>query len=200
MPPTRYKGNRKKQREFLAAYVASGNLRQAARDTGIDIDNHYRWFAMDATYRSMYEIACDAALEVARGKCETATAMLEEEAWRRVFVGQPRKRFYKGAPIIDPATGKQYVEFEKSDRLLERLLEANCPEKYRNALQVIQQTGVQVQQVAGDVSAMAATIPAPAEAVQAALRARIIDERQKPGGNGNGSANHTEGENREKDG
>lgn len=177
---------RNAQKRFLRFYVREGSIKRACEKAKISGQRHYHWLWNDAEYRQRFEIAREAVAEIVRAKRKKATELLEEEAWRRALVGLPRKRFTgKGQPIIDPATGEQYVEWEKSERILLRLLEANCPQKYRNALQVVQQTGVQVQQIAGDVAAMAASIPPPAEAVEAAARARIIEEH---GAGGNGRA------------
>lgn len=187
MPPARYKQNRKKQREFLAAYMLHGNLRQASRDTEIDIDNHYRWLAQDEEYERQYALARDAAHEIARADARVFTKILENHACQLALVGRRRLKFTaRGEPVIDPETGKPYVEVEYSERALLKLLEAYCPEKYRNSLQVIQQTGVSIQQVAGDVAAMGGTIPPPAEAVQAAMRAQIVRQIEGGGADGNG--------------
>lgn len=201
MPSPRYKGNRKKQREFLDAYMRHGNLLRAAGDVGLSNAQHYRWMEQDEGYRLQFSIAQDAAHEIARANAKDAIPILEAKAWHLALIGRARKRFTaRGEPVIDPATGRQYVEYEEDGRILLKLLEANHPEKYRNSLQVIQQTGVQVQQIAGDVGAMAATIPPPAEAVQAALHAQIVrqiergDGQPGEGGNGNGHAHETEGE------
>jgi len=188
-PKPKYKGNRKEQRRFLDAYMQHGVISQAARDTGINIDNHYRWIAQDESYRLQFAIAQDAAFEIARAESETAMAIIEPEMFRQAIVGDPRKLWHKGEPIIDPETGRQAVEYRKVPQVLIRLAEAYDP-KYRNSLQVIQQTGVSIQQVAGDVAGMAGSIPPPDEAVQAALRARIVEQLEhgpETGGNGNGN-------------
>lgn len=57
------------------------------------------------------------------------------EVARRGMHGVVRKKFYKGGPIIDPETGKQYVEREYSDRLLLSLAAAH-DERFRQSSKV----------------------------------------------------------------
>lgn len=60
---------------------------------------------------------------------KTGALLLEAEAIRRASEGLVRKKFTKGGvPIIDPATGEQYVEREYSDTLLAILLRRHIPE------------------------------------------------------------------------
>lgn len=62
---------------------------------------------------------------------EAAVDDLEQEARRRAYSGLVRKKFTRtGDPIIDPATGKQYFEYEFSDTLMQTLLRAQRPNKY----------------------------------------------------------------------
>jgi len=189
------------QKRFLRAFVKSGGrLREATRQTRIHHARHYEWLASDLTYKQRFEVAREAAHEVARADARLATQVLEAKAWRLAMVGRLRKKFYKGDPLIDPETGQQYAEREEDSRILLKLLEANCPEKYRNVLQVTQQTAVDVQQIAGDVAAMAGMIQPPAEVIEATVRARIIHEHEAGGGGngngrgGNGHANEDAGE------
>ena len=178
------------QKRFLRAFVKSGGrLREATRQAHLHHARHYEWLASDPTYKQRFEVAREAAHEVARADSRLATQVLEAKAWRLALVGRLRKKFYKDQPLIDPETGQQYAEREEDSRILLKLLEANDPEKYRNTLQVTQtqQTAVDVQQIAGDVAAMAGMIQPPAEAIEASVRARIIHEHEAGGGgNGNG--------------
>jgi hypothetical protein len=58
-----------------------------------------------------------------------AAQTFEDEAVRRAVHGVKRPMFYQGKPIkID---GEIVYEHEYSDRLLERLLEANNPQKFK---------------------------------------------------------------------
>jgi hypothetical protein len=54
---------------------------------------------------------------------------LEDEAVRRAREGVRKLVFYKGAPVY--VHGEPLYETEFSDRLLERLLEANNPQKFK---------------------------------------------------------------------
>ena len=57
---------------------------------------------------------------------------LVKEAYRRAVEGLERKKLTKGGePIIDPATGQQYVEREYSDALLMFLLKGALSKTYR---------------------------------------------------------------------
>lgn len=107
------------QTKFLAAYSALGLIGGAARAAGISRNAHYWWLANDKDYPPKFEAAQQEANE-----------SLEREARRRAVEGTVRLKFYKGKPIIDPRTGKPYVEREYSDRMLEIALKAHMPEKY----------------------------------------------------------------------
>lgn len=107
------------QRAFLAVYERFGSVGQSARAIGINIGRHYRWIT-DSDYAQRF---ADAK--------EKFIGRLEREAIRRAVNGIARKKFHKDEPVIDPETGKQYIEYEYSDRLLEMLLKANAPAKYR---------------------------------------------------------------------
>ena len=67
---------------------------------------------------------------------EAGIDKLEDEAHRRAHDGVERKKFHKGIAIRDPETGEAYVEREYSDRLLEMLLKAKRPEKYRENITI----------------------------------------------------------------
>ncbi|HEX6937920.1 MAG TPA: hypothetical protein VF158_00810, partial [Longimicrobiales bacterium] len=68
---------------------------------------------------------------------EQAADHLEAEARRRALEGVERKQFtQRGDPIIDPATGKHYVERAYSDTLLIFLLKGARPERYRDRQQL----------------------------------------------------------------
>jgi len=76
------------------------------------------------------------------GALEEATDALEFEARRRAIKGITRKKFTsQGAPVVDPETGDQYVEYEYSDTLLICLLNAHRPEKYRHRHEVTGKDG-----------------------------------------------------------
>lgn len=111
------------QKAFLAAFIANGGLiMQAARTVKIEYRDHTYWMKTDEEYRHMFAEARSAANE-----------NLEAEAISRATKGVMRQKFYKGKPIkVLDSNGKKvdYVEYEKSDMLLIRLLEANNPSKF----------------------------------------------------------------------
>ncbi len=176
--PTNRGSRKTAQRAALSAYAQTGNLRLALEAAKVGRRTHYDWLRDDPEYA--------AAFERAR---EEAADRLEEEAVRRAIQGVRRKRFTaRGDPVIDPETKQQYEELVYSDTLLIFLLKGLRPEKFRESVTVVQTTGVQVHQVAGDVAAMAGTVLPPPEAVQAALRAAALRQiGHEPGGNGNGN-------------
>lgn len=79
---------------------------------------------------------------------------LEQEARRRAIEGVERHKFHKGQPIMrtivlpDGKTAKvHYVEREYSDRMLEVLLKANMPEKYKDRTAVDHSGGITLEQL-----------------------------------------------------
>lgn len=198
---------RAKQRRFLAAFVTCGCIDQAARDTGVDRDNHYRWIAQEPEYAADFQVSQQLAFELLRSQTELAAKFLVKDAFRKVIIGESRKKFTaKGLPVIDPATGKQYVEFEKSERLHIELLKRYDPE-FRNSVSITQQVGVRIEErIHGDTELMDASIQPPAEAMRRAIAAAAVKQIESSGGtngngnghangngNGNGHANHESG-------
>lgn len=108
------------RRAFLKAYRATGNITAAADACGIDKRRHYEWLDRYDDY------------VVAFAKAQDRVKMVcEQEALRRAVDGRPRKKFYKGDPLIDPETGSQYIEHEVSDTLLIFMLKSLDPVTYR---------------------------------------------------------------------
>ena len=77
---------------------------------------------------------CSEFDELCKGAEKAFQELAEREADRRGIKGLKRKKFYKGEPVIDPETRKQYVEREYSDSLLMFRLKAIDPEKYRESV------------------------------------------------------------------
>ncbi|HQU42386.1 MAG TPA: hypothetical protein PK867_06215 [Pirellulales bacterium] len=181
---------RAKQRRFLAAYASCGCINQAAREAKLSRECHYLWIARDAEYQADFRVAQENAFRFLRAKTELAADFVEQDAWRKAFQGEPRKKFTpKGRPVIDPATGKQYVEFEKSERLHIEILKKLDP-AFRSSVSITQQVGVKIeQQIPADLAAMDATIPPPAEAMRRALATVALKQIEGGGTNGNGHAN-----------
>lgn len=65
-----------------------------------------------------------------------AADAVEFEAHRRSVEGVEKLVFQKGAAVIDPRTGKPYVERAYSDNLIIARLKAMKPEQYRERLDI----------------------------------------------------------------
>lgn len=125
-PPAKKVSTPGRQRAFLVAFAETGNIRLAAKTSGINRSTHYDWLEADDDYRRAFEAAQQEAAEV-----------LEAEAHRRAVAGTQRLKFNRqGQPIIDPRNGQPYIEHEYSDVLLIFLLKGLMPEKYRERSQV----------------------------------------------------------------
>lgn len=111
------------QAAFLAAFRTCYSIKQAAAAAKINPSTHKYWMKHDPEYAKVFTEARENAVDA-----------LEDEAYRRAVDGMERKKFHNGEPIIDPVTGEQYVEREYSDKLLELLLKANFPAKYRERM------------------------------------------------------------------
>ena len=107
-----------KKGAFLAAYAEAGNIARAAIAAGCTRAAHYKWLD-EADYRKQFDDAQ-----------EEAADRLEEEARRRAVEGVRRLKFHSGEAVLDPETGKPYVEHEYSDALLIFLLKGLRPEKF----------------------------------------------------------------------
>jgi hypothetical protein len=112
-----------KQRAFLAAFETCGIVARAATASNVNSRTHRRWVEKDADYAEAFAEAS-----------ETAADWLEAEAHRRAAEGLVRYRFNSktGEPLRHPETNEAYYELEYSDRLLEMLLRARRPEKFRD--------------------------------------------------------------------
>ena len=105
---------------FLTALAITGNVTKASEVAKCDRPKTYELRNTDPVFAAAWEAALDQAADY-----------LEEEARRRAHDGLIKKKFNNGEPVIDPATGEQYVEHEYSDTLLIFLLKGTRPEKYR---------------------------------------------------------------------
>jgi len=105
-----------KQNAFLNALAKTGTVKGATELSGVSRASHYRWLEDDA-YR--------VGLERAR---RMAADILEDEAWRRAVDGVDRVIFNKKGVAVG-------IETRYSDRLMEKLLAANLPEKYKERVE-----------------------------------------------------------------
>ena len=119
----------KKKEQFLAELRKTANISHAARACNVSRPQAYWRREVDEEFAQAWDDAIEEAVD-----------RLEAEAWRRAHDGVPKPVFYKGR-----AVGEVY---EFSDRLLERLLEAHRPEKYkqRQSREVTGKDGGPIQQ------------------------------------------------------
>lgn len=110
--------NEKKKNVFLNNLIScGGNIGRAAAKSGITRQTHYNWLKEDARYAAVYE----------NDVRPQAISVLEDEAQRRA-TGFEEDVYYKGRKV---GTVTKY-----SDKLMEILLKANAPEKYRERSEV----------------------------------------------------------------
>jgi hypothetical protein len=115
-----------KKRAYLKALEQVGAITVASDSAGINRDTPQDWRRKDEEFARLEQQALDSFAD-----------HLEAEAVRRARAGILKKRFDgKGNPIIDPATGEQYIEREYSDTMLIFLLKGVRPEKYRDKHEV----------------------------------------------------------------
>lgn len=116
MMANRTKRTDSRQEKFLAVLAQTCNVSEAVRAAGIGRTTAYAWRETDQAFRAAWDEA----------EQEGADA-LEREAWRRAVEGVDRPITYQGDIT---ATYKEY-----SDRLLELLLKAHRPEKFKDRVQ-----------------------------------------------------------------
>lgn len=106
--------NEKKKDIFLNNFIeVGGNIGRAAKMSGITRQTHYDWMRNDARYAAVFN-------EEVR---PIAVSCLEDEAMRRA-TGYEEDIYFQGVKV---GTTIKY-----SDKLMELLLKANAPEKYRD--------------------------------------------------------------------
>lgn len=110
-----------KRKRFLEVLRATANVSEAARRCGLTRRAAYNHRDADPTFRAEWDEAVEEAID-----------KLEREAWRRGVEGVDRPVTYQGEIT---ATFKEY-----SDRMLELLLKAHRPDKYKDRVET-QHTG-----------------------------------------------------------
>ena len=103
------------QRRWLAAFLATGNLREACRIAGFSWSSHYSWLRSDPAYSKAYEEAKELVADAA-----------EDCLHARGVDGYDKPLVYKGKITA------WYKEF--SDVCLVTWLKANKPTKFRDSL------------------------------------------------------------------
>ena len=114
---------RARQGAFLAAYEQLCHIAKAAAAAGIAIRTHYDWMEKDEQYRRLFNEAKPLARQT-----------LYDEAVDRAINGWDEPVFHNGQVCGHLR--------KRSDRLLERLLEANFPEFRRQHVEVTGKDGV----------------------------------------------------------
>lgn len=110
--------NEKKKDVFLNNLIdCGGNIGRAASMSNITRQTHYRWLRDDARYAAAYE----------NDVRPQAVSALEDEANRRAM-GYEEPIWFQGQKV---GTITKY-----SDRLMELLLKANNPDKYRERTEI----------------------------------------------------------------
>ena len=114
----KYRTMTENQARFLECYATSGSVGLASRWAHVHRSSHHSWMKSDPTYPARFKDAQARAAQT-----------FEDEAVRRAVHGVKRPMFYQGKPI--KVNGEIAFETVYSDRLLERLLEANNPDKFK---------------------------------------------------------------------
>lgn len=105
---------------FLDTLSATGNVSAAARAAQVARSTCYRTRRLDADFAEQWTDAEEAAVD-----------LLEAEARRRALDGVERP-LVGGGKLIRDDDGKVVMVREYNDRLLEFLLKAHRPDKYRD--------------------------------------------------------------------
>ena len=110
---------------YVATLAATGMHTRAAAAANIDHSTAYRHRIGNPEFAAQ----CDEAMRI-------ASECLEAEARHRAQEGVRRLKFFQGEAILDPETGRPYVEHEHSDTLMMFLLKGERPDKYKDRSEV----------------------------------------------------------------
>lgn len=149
---------RAKQKEkFLDTFARFGIVLMAAKAAGVSRQTPYDWYDADPVFRAGWISAK-----------ESATDLMEAEAFRRGIQGVER-------PVFGSRPGEGTVEVgairEYSDRLLEMMLKANRPDKYRERHEITGKDGGPIRHALEDLPTE--SIIAEAEGILRRARERI---------------------------
>lgn len=106
--------------QFLDYLAVGGNAAAAARAVGIGYSTARDYYLTDEDFRQRW----DDAMALAGGTLEAAVLA-------RAVQGIPRKLYFRGAPVLDPATGQHAVEYHFDASREALLLKRFLPEEYR---------------------------------------------------------------------
>lgn len=126
MAPTKF--NQRRQDIFIAEIAQHGRPIAASMAAGVSYRVTLDWRKAAPANADRYAEAQDSFVEY-----------LERVAMERATMGQRQLKFHQGAPImvVNPETGKEehYYEVEYDSKLLQLLLMAGNPAKYRPSAQ-----------------------------------------------------------------
>lgn len=127
---------RARKTRFLEALALVGNVSQAAELAAIHRDTHYGWLEPERDPEGIYRKEVDAATERFRDRVRAEVRRRAIDGWMEPVTYQGQFQFVElrnddGTPKLNEhgQPERQMVAIRKfSDRLLERLAEAKCPE------------------------------------------------------------------------
>lgn len=106
-----------KQRAFLEAYAFYGNLTRAADEAKVNRLTHYDWMETDPQYVAGFEAAEDQYAD-----------RIRDAVRQRAVEGVAEPVIWQGKIQRDAGTDETVTTLRRSDRLLEVLAKAKCPE------------------------------------------------------------------------
>lgn len=105
------------RKAFLASLSKNGNVTDACEVARIDRSTAYKSRANDEKFAALWDETVEVAVD-----------RLESEAWRRATYGTNKPVWYKGQLVG--------TELEYSDSLMQTLLKAHRPNKYKDRVEV----------------------------------------------------------------
>ena len=133
--PDKQQSGRQPWWDEICDWIADGHTFEfSCAKVGITT-RHFR-----ATRRKYKEFA-----EQVQDAIDECVDLVTEQFFQIALHGVERKKFYKGDPIIDPETGKQYVEREYDMQAMWKIMCARKPETYGNRVTVDNQHSGAIQ-------------------------------------------------------
>lgn len=119
--------NKSDKNKWLNEYILCGSVTDTCKKRNISRTTFYDWLKNDEVFRKAYKEEAKPMI----------TSLLEDEAYRRAVKGINKGIYYKGEEVA--------IEKEYSDSLLQMLLRANCPEKYKQVVDSTVKTDITVK-------------------------------------------------------